>query len=87
MTPIWVVVAIVVVLVGVLAVAESVVLEEIVLLVDTYLGCSGSSSSFDRSSFRSSSAPSMTHLQAPSDRSNKIKTRLSHNQTLHQLSS
>ena len=83
MTPIWVVVAIVVVLVGVLAVAESVVLEEIVLLVDTYLGCSGSSSSFDRSS----SAPSMTHLQAPSDRSNEIKTRLSHNQTLHQLSS
>ena len=29
----------------------------------------------------------MTHLQAPSDRSNEIKTRLSHNQTLHQLNS
>ena len=85
MTPIWVVVAIVVVLVGVLAVAEVVVLEVVVLLVDAYLGCRGSSRG---SPFRrSSSAPGMTHLQAPSDRSNEIKTRLSHNQTLHQLSS
>ena len=85
MTPIWVVVAIVVVLVGVLAVAE-VVLEVVVLLVDAYLGCRGSSrgSPFGR---RNCGALSMTHLQAPSDRSNEIKTRLSHNQTLHQLSS
>ena len=58
MTPIWVVVAIVVVLEGVLAVAEVVVLEGVVLLDDNYLGCSGSSRG---SPFRrSSGAPSMT---------------------------